>query len=467
MRRIGLALTAMGLALGGAAPAPQGDENAWLEVLGPDGQRVGIQRESVTVHANGSSKATMRDMAYQVDGHGRIWLHSDMLREYDGAGQLKGFGFSQRVGKRVIEVFGIVGNGTIKLIRQADGKSVTVEQSWPKGADLADPLAIAQQAGPRLELAAGSLKIEPRELRLVPQSDGRVLRLTYAETRLDNADLARAGGTGRIDEVELPQIGHSLMIRRANGPLPPAKSAITPRLPHEGWPSLFYLPTGALKGHIRYNFAFRQGFSADLPQTGEQRVMADAEGPVLDICPQCGPGLSSDPAQLAEWARPTPWIESGRAEFAAAVRPVLRAKASPHATMDALAKLARERLTHTDFTGYFSAGQAWRLRSGDCTEDALVLAALARAAGIPARVASGLVYTRSRYHGVEDAFLPHAWVLAYVEGRWRSYDISLDGYDASHIALALSDGEPAAYREAGRLAALIELKSMREVRKRN
>ncbi len=96
-----------------------------------------------------------------------------------------------------------------------------------------------------------------------------------------------------------------------------------------------------------------------------------------------------------------------------------------------------------------------------------MLAALARAAGIPARVASGLVYTRSRYHGVEDAFLPHAWVLAYVEGRWRSYDISLDGYDASHIALALSDGEPAAYREAGRLAALIELKSMREVRKRN
>jgi hypothetical protein len=76
-----------------------------------------------------------------------------------------------------------------------------------------------------------------------------------------------------------------------------------------------------------------------------------------------------------------------------------------------------------------SALEVLRTRAGDCNEHATLLAALLRAAGIPARLSIGLVYTR-------DKFYYHAWTEAYL-GEWISMDATLDQMpaDASHIKL--------------------------------
>ena len=52
-----------------------------------------------------------------------------------------------------------------------------------------------------------------------------------------------------------------------------------------------------------------------------------------------------------------------------------------------------------------------KMKAGDCNEHAALFAALARAAGIPAKVSVGLVYTRDRfyYHAWNEVFLGH-WV---------------------------------------------------------
>ena len=66
-------------------------------------------------------------------------------------------------------------------------------------------------------------------------------------------------------------------------------------------------------------------------------------------------------------------------------------------------------------------------RVGDCNEHAVLLAALARAAGIPAKVEAGLVYLKGRFYY-------HAWNLLYL-GRWITAD-SLFGQmpaDVTHI----------------------------------
>ena len=108
-----------------------------------------------------------------------------------------------------------------------------------------------------------------------------------------------------------------------------------------------------------------------------------------------------------------------------------------------------------------------RRRAGDCTEAAVLLAALGRAAGIPTRVANGLVYSRQRYHGVGNAFMPHSWTLAYVDGAWRSFDLALDTFDATHIALTVGDGDARSIQAAGQLASLLHWDEMREVRARH
>ena len=65
--------------------------------------------------------------------------------------------------------------------------------------------------------------------------------------------------------------------------------------------------------------------------------------------------------------------------------------------------------------------------SGDCNEHAVLLAALARAAGIPVKVEAGLVYLNGRFYY-------HAWNLLYL-GKWITAD-SLFGQipaDVTHI----------------------------------
>jgi hypothetical protein len=69
-------------------------------------------------------------------------------------------------------------------------------------------------------------------------------------------------------------------------------------------------------------------------------------------------------------------------------------------------------------------------RVGDCNEHAVLLAALARAAGIPAQVEAGLVYQKGRFYY-------HAWNVLYL-GAWITADAVMDELpaDVTHIRFA-------------------------------
>ena len=91
--------------------------------------------------------------------------------------------------------------------------------------------------------------------------------------------------------------------------------------------------------------------------------------------------------------------------------------------------------------GMASASEICRTREGDCTEHAVLLAAMLRARGIPSRGVSGLVYVDEP--GLFDSrhiFGYHMWTQAWLDGRWVDLDASLAptaGFDATHIALGI------------------------------
>jgi transglutaminase-like putative cysteine protease len=70
-----------------------------------------------------------------------------------------------------------------------------------------------------------------------------------------------------------------------------------------------------------------------------------------------------------------------------------------------------------------------KARKGDCNEHAALLAAMARAGGIPARMETGLVYMKGRFYY-------HAWNSLYL-GAWITADSALGQFpaDATHIRL--------------------------------
>ncbi len=74
-----------------------------------------------------------------------------------------------------------------------------------------------------------------------------------------------------------------------------------------------------------------------------------------------------------------------------------------------------------------SAVQVLESRQGDCNEHTVLYVALARALGLPARTAVGLVY-------VNGAFFYHAWPEVWL-GEWTAVDPTFGQYpaDASHI----------------------------------
>ncbi len=82
---------------------------------------------------------------------------------------------------------------------------------------------------------------------------------------------------------------------------------------------------------------------------------------------------------------------------------------------------------------FATASEAARSKEGDCTEHAVLLAALCRSQKIPARVAMGLVY----YPG-KKMFAYHMWTEAFVGRRWVSVDATqaAGGIGADHLAIA-------------------------------
>lgn len=91
--------------------------------------------------------------------------------------------------------------------------------------------------------------------------------------------------------------------------------------------------------------------------------------------------------------------------------------------------------------GFASARETLLNRQGDCTEHAVLLAALTRALGIPSRVAVGLVYIPDGNSAL-GRFVYHMWNEVYIGSREKGEWVPLDATnpeimaDATHIKMA-------------------------------
>lgn len=124
---------------------------------------------------------------------------------------------------------------------------------------------------------------------------------------------------------------------------------------------------------------------------------------------------------------------------------------NPAARAEAIRRFVHRYIRTKDLTVAFAtASEVARTREGDCTEHGVLLAALLRVEGIPARVASGLIYA-DQFAGERGIFGYHMWAQALLdvdgEKKWVDLDATLPDatpFDATHITLAVSalaDGE--------------------------
>jgi hypothetical protein len=130
------------------------------------------------------------------------------------------------------------------------------------------------------------------------------------------------------------------------------------------------------------------------------------------------------------WTLPASQIESDHPEIVKTAREVTKGISDPLAKVRKLAKWVSDEVQDEPVDS-LSALEVLHTKKGECQAHTMLYTALARAAGIPTRIAGGIVYMESV------GFLYHAWAESDVGG-WVSVDPTFDqvGVDATHIKLA-------------------------------
>ena len=125
-----------------------------------------------------------------------------------------------------------------------------------------------------------------------------------------------------------------------------------------------------------------------------------------------------------------------------------RAKAielcGPSPTADQLARFVGTYIDRKDMLrGFDLASQVARRKEGDCTEHAVLLAALARSFGIPARVVMGMALVA--IDGKVEA-VGHAWTEVHQSGRWKLADAAIPPQvGARYLPMEVMDDEGPAF----------------------
>lgn len=147
---------------------------------------------------------------------------------------------------------------------------------------------------------------------------------------------------------------------------------------------------------------------------------------------QSSPGNGKAPGK--EFLSPNSYLQSDddlvRKHAAAAVKD----EKDPWKAAQLMEKWVQENLKEKNFSILLaSAAEVAKDLSGDCTEHAVLLAAMCRARGIPSRVAVGLVYVPRL-----SSFGGHMWTEVFVRGQWIPLDATLGqgGIAADHIKFA-------------------------------
>ncbi len=147
-----------------------------------------------------------------------------------------------------------------------------------------------------------------------------------------------------------------------------------------------------------------------------------------------GPGPT--PSDLDRYLQPEAFLESDAPEILAEAEKAAAGATEPSLRAERLARYVHSIVDKRPTVSLPSAREVLRTRVGDCNEHTSLYVAMARALGLPARVAVGLVYLRG-------AFYYHAWPEVYVAqsptlGQWLPVDPTLNQFpaDATHVRLA-------------------------------
>jgi transglutaminase-like putative cysteine protease len=143
----------------------------------------------------------------------------------------------------------------------------------------------------------------------------------------------------------------------------------------------------------------------------------------------------ADPA-VTQWIQPTTFVQSDHPRIVAKAREIAGDEQDALKAVERLVTWVSDNMEPAFSARLTNALEVLDSLEGDCTEHSILFIALARAAGVPAREAAGLIYADYP----EPGFYFHQWATVWV-GEWMDVDPTFGQVyaDATHIKLSEGD----------------------------
>ncbi len=253
------------------------------------------------------------------------------------------------------------------------------------------------------------------------------------------ATVANLDAAGTLIRSSTQLLGLNLVLTLADRRAPLATSAAPEILRRTFIAPKRKIPRPRETQRVVYALRVPDGGGIQLPSTGDQEVVTAGERTLVTV-------------ELGTWTRKPASAEavhlaaSNYLDYHDPAVQALLAQALPSGSVataekaEALRRFVNTHLIRKDLGSVFAtASEVARSRAGDCTEHSVLLTALLRAAGIPARVAIGLIYVEV-FAGSREIFGYHMWSQAMVDGHWLDLDATLESrrFDAAHITLGIA-----------------------------
>lgn len=179
--------------------------------------------------------------------------------------------------------------------------------------------------------------------------------------------------------------------------------------------------------------------------------------------PGCKNEMNPD---IQQALKATPYLQKDDPNIERLTRKALNGQKDPGVAAKLIEAFVHLHIRIKDYAiGYATAAEVAKSGRGDCSEHALLTAAMCRNAGIPAKVVFGLVYPAGKGNPGR-LFTYHAWNEVYIGGNWYGLDATNinGGYGPSHIGLISGDGDSDSSRNIIGLLNNLEIKDVRVVK---
>jgi hypothetical protein len=446
---VGRQLKGRGLLARAATPAAAArSAERWLAIEA-GGRRIGtLHLASAPAARDGRAGATLRldaelrvrilETPTELRVAGRLW------RALDGRnGDVE---LDVRSGEHAVRIEGTVYDGVLRGTLHTAGTAIPLHaRIGTLPTDEGSLLAL----GPGGALHPGDERafetIDPFTLRPAPararclrdetlEVDGSQVRTHVVEVKVGTATVtAWLDAAGEVVQADVP---FGIRLRRIS-----RRDAFTP-LDADQLPDLVtaldITPTGAAPHRGAHRMTVRvSGVPASLLPTDDTQTVA-ADGTTLIIATPKIPTTRPEPVPAAAEPGMAPYlacnalVQCDQAAIRQQAATIVGGEGDVWRRAVLLERWVNRSLIKRPVPSLPSALDVLATREGDCTEHTVLFTALARAAGVPTRMAAGVVWSDE-----VGAFAYHAWPEVYV-GRWVWTDPTLgqEVADATHIKLA-------------------------------